>query len=90
MKKFLLALSVAVCSCVFSAGAYYNNVNNSYVYDIGYNLGYTHGSSGHSAALIYDRPQVYQDGYNDGYYDGQWVYYNRQDAMDNYYQNLYY
>lgn len=88
MKKFLLVLIVA-CSCTLSADAYYNNVNNSYAYDIGYNLGYTHGASGRYAESNYNRAYDYREGYNDGYYDGQFDYYNRQSAMENYYQNTY-
>lgn len=65
MKKILFALSVAVCSCMFSADAYYNNVNNSYDYDRGYNVGYSHGQEARVRP-----PQTMNIEYNRGYMDG--------------------
>ncbi|WP_314984999.1 hypothetical protein [uncultured Veillonella sp.] len=87
--KFLVAL-IVLLSCAFSSNAFYNNPNGSYAYDIGYNSGYIHGSSGHWAESNYGRNYDYIEGYNDGYYDGQSEYYNRQNTIDEYNQSLYY
>lgn len=87
--KFLVAL-IVLLSCAFSSNAFYNNPRGSYAYDIGYNSGYIHGSSGRSAEYNYGRNYDYIQGYDDGYYDGQVDYSNRQSIIDDYNQSLYY
>lgn len=66
IMKFLVAL-IVLLSFTFSSNASYNNPSGSYAYDIGYNSGYIHGSSGRSAESNYGRSYDFIEGYNDGY-----------------------